>query len=741
MMKAINQIDLTERDRQEDDFCLADLWYNLCDHWRIFCAIVAGFVVAAGLYGVFADPVYKADALIQVQKQQGSLLGALPDVAGALNPNSAIEGEPDVISSRAIVGAAINNVHAETKVSVDSYFPLFGRVYAQRHRLPANVLAAPVLGLSAYAWGGEQLGLTRFVIPEELYTKNFYLTIEPGSRWTLKTANDYVLTTGKIGELRQFTVGTDSGTKGGAILVSNYIGRPGTVFRIVQQSPDDAYEAASNNITVAETTKDSSMIRVTFASSDPGLAAGLVNGIADAYVALNIQKRSQQVRMSLDFLREKLPSMKQELDASENRLNEFRIRSRTIDVQQQTEALLTRAVDLTRQKTAVRLSLEANAKVFEPDHPAVLALRSQIGVLDNELASVDRNVEALPATQQDYLRLARDVTVNTQLYTALLANAQQLEVAEAGTTGNVFVVDRASIPTKMSWPSVRILLSGGFVVGLFFAFVCVQFFAAQRNVLRDPLQIKRFSRVPLYSTVPSSKFQETLMRSHAGEPKMLSEIRADDPSIEALRSLRSTLQLAGSGKGHEVVLFTGPTQGVGKSFISTNFAYLLALSNRRVLVIDADMRRSSFHNYLPANQTNGLAEVLAGTASLEQTIYRGVLDNLDYLPAAGRAPSNPAELLDRPQLGILINRLKTEYDYVIIDSPPVLPLSDALAIAAHCDQVFVVSRSNMSTARQLIETITRLETAGIHVTGHVFNGATRYGYGYKYAEQQYGTLA
>jgi tyrosine-protein kinase Etk/Wzc len=133
--------------------------------------------------------------------------------------------------------------------------------------------------------------------------------------------------------------------------------------------------------------------------------------------------------------------------------------------------------------------------------------------------------------------------------------------------------------------------------------------------------------------------------------------------------------------------------------------------------------------------------VLAGTARLEETIRRGVLGNLDYLPAARRMPSNPAELLDRPQLGEMIAQLRSEYDYVIIDSPPVLPLSDSLAIAAHCDQVFVVSRSNLSTARQVLETIARLETAGVHVTGHIFNGATRYGYGYKYAEQQYGTLA
>jgi len=740
-MHAIDQIDLTEPNRQSEGFDLADLWYNVLDHWKLFCAIAASFLAAALLYGVFATPVYKADALIQVQKPQGLPLGALADVASALDINGAVEGELNVVSSRRIVGAAIDKVRADIEVSVDNYFPLLGRVYAQHRHLPANTLAAPVLGLSAYAWGGERLGIAQFSVPEELYRKPFRLTIEPGDRWLLEDADGLRLANGGIGERKQFTVTTDFGVKSGVIQISDYLGRPGTVFRIVQLSPRDAYDAMSKRMTVSETTKDSSMIRVTFSGSSPTFASAFVNEVADAYMALNIEIRSRQARLSLDFLQKKLPSLKAALDASEERLNQFRAQSRTVDVQQQTEALLKRSIDLTGQRTAVELKLEATKQAFTADHPAVQGLLSQLSRLESQQSSIDKEVKALPAAQQGYLRLARDVAVNAQIYTSLLADAQQLEVAKAGTPGTVVVIDRASVPTKRSWPNLPIILAGALAAGLFIAFLAVQFLATQRNVLRDPVQIERFSHVPLYSIVPSSKLQQGLARDRAGGPKMLSVIKGDDPSIEALRSLRSTLQFAAMGKGNNVVLFTGPTQDVGKSFISTNFAYLLALSGHRVLLVDADMRRPSLHNYLPSNQADGLAEVLAGAVPVEDAIRRSVLETLDYLPAARHRPPNPAELLDRPQFAATLEQLRARYDYVIIDSPPVLPLSDSLAIAARCNLVFLVSRSNLTTERQLRAAITRLETADVQVTGLVFNGfsVARYGYGYGYGYHHDGT--
>jgi tyrosine-protein kinase Etk/Wzc len=146
---------------------------------------------------------------------------------------------------------------------------------------------------------------------------------------------------------------------------------------------------------------------------------------------------------------------------------------------------------------------------------------------------------------------------------------------------------------------------------------------------------------------------------------------------------------------------------------------------------------------MPSSDVDGLAEVLIGALPLESAIQRGTLENLDYLPAARRLPMNPAELLDRPEFEMLVHRLKAQYDHIVIDSPPVLPVTDSLLIAAHSDLVFLISRTDVTTERQLREAVGRFNTAGIAVTGHVFNGfkVARYGYGYQHAYQQYSKFA
>jgi tyrosine-protein kinase Etk/Wzc len=506
----------------------------------------------------------------------------------------------------------------------------------------------------------------------------------------------------------------------------------------------DTIEAISKRLKVEETTKDSSMIALSFKNTDPELAARFANEVARAYVALNIRHRAEQSRLSLQFLNRKLPAFRQELEQSEDRLNAYRIRTKTIDVEAQTEALLTRAVDLTKQKTLVDLNLQATREQFRAGHPAVQTLQAQDSALDQALQGIDKEVQALPSTQQDYLRLARDVAVDTQLYTALVANAQQLEVAEAGTTGNVSIIDFAVPPESVDWPKVPIVIAGGVFGGLLIAFVVVQALAAMKDALRDPLEVERVAQVPIFAVVPSSPAEVEIARDSNKSGKRVMALLAgkdtSDPSVEALRSLRTTLKFALLGREGGSILFTGPTQGVGKTFIAANFAYLLAMKGLRVLMIDADMRRSGLKRYFSLAPAHlGLANVLAGDATLDKAIVKTGFHGLELLPAGGILPPNPGELLERPAFAALLKDAEARYDYVIVDSPPVLPVSDAVTVSQVCSAVFVVSRADLTSRHQLIETMNRFNQLGIKVAGQVFNGfhATRYdyGYGYRYGRQ------
>lgn len=728
-------------DRADQDINLLMLWRNIQSHARLFASVAVGIIVLALLYLLVASPVYKADVLIQVDEQQGSALGALSDVASALSLNKPIDGELDILTSRAVLESAINATQARTTVAVANRIPVLGRLYG-RYETPPNGIADAPLGLAGFAWGGESLKLTAFDVPTTLYGKKFRVRVQPGERWTLEDPHGATVAAGGLHQRVEFTVQTDFGPGRGVVEIGELRARPGASFKLVEASLPDTVDAVRKRIKVQETTKDSSMIELSMSERDPEFAARFANEVARAYVALNIRHRAEQSRLSLQFLNRKLPAFRNELAQSEDRLNAYRIRTKTIDIEEQTEALLTRAVDLTKQKTLVDLNLQAMREQFRSRHPAVQTLQAQDAALDSALKDVEKQVQALPSTQQDYLRLARDVAVDTQLYTALVANAQQLEVAEAGTTGNVSVIDFAAPPDSMAWPKIPLVLAGGVFGGLLAAFVTVQILAAMKDTLLDPIEVERITQVPIFAVVPVSPAEEQIAKARRGprgdtsQPvALLAAKDPSDPGVEALRSLRTTLKFALLGREGGSILFTGPTQGVGKTFVAANFAYLLALKGLRVLIVDADMRRSGAARYFSlAPSHNGLANVLAGESTLAGTIVRTQFDGLDLLPAGGTMPPNPGELLERPAFAALIKEAEARYDYVIVDSSPVLPVSDAVTIAQVCSATFVVSRADVTSRHQLVETMNRLHQSGIKVAGQVFNGfhVTRYGYGYGY---------
>jgi tyrosine-protein kinase Etk/Wzc len=722
----------------DDDVNLLALWHNLVSHRWLFARIAGGVILLSVIYLLFAVPVYKANVLLQVDESQGSALGALSDVASALSLNKSIDGELDILTSRAVLAQAIDVTQARVTVSVTNRIPVLGRIYGFFETPPSGLADAP-LGLTGFAWGGERLELNNFDVPAALYGEKFHLNVESDKRWTLTDPDGAVVARGATGERVAFDVRTKYGPGRGVINVRELSGRPGTRFKLVESSFQMTLDAISKRIKVEETTKDSSMIQLSLKGGDPNRAALFANEVARAYVTLNVKHRSEQAHLSLKFLSRKLPTFLQELERSEDRLNDYRVRTKTIDVEAQTEALLTRIVDVTKQKTLVDLNLQATREQLRATHPVVQALAAQDSALEQALNTIDKQVQALPSTQRDYLRLARDVEVNTQLYTALLANAQQLEIAEAGTTGNVSIIDLATPPEKMDWPKVPLVLAGGIFGGLLIAFVAVQALAAFRGVLRDPLQVERLTRVPIFAVVPSSSAQLRLVkdskRGSLHHMPLLASKDAADASVEALRSLRSTLRFALLDGRDTTILFTGPTQGVGKTFVAGNFAYLLALNGLRVLIIDADMRRPGLGQYFPLNSVRaGLANVLSGDTTLDDAIIKSGFERLDILASGNRPPPNPGELLERPAFAELLSEANRRYDYVIVDSPPVLPVSDAVTIAQSCGAVFLVSRADVTNGRQLTETISRLDHAGVKISGQVFNGfhTAQYGYGYGY---------
>ncbi|WP_159463024.1 polysaccharide biosynthesis tyrosine autokinase [Caballeronia ptereochthonis] len=770
---------------------IVDLWRSVVRHKTLLGAVTGTCCAAGVLYILLATPQYRAEALLRVQSKAGVSISSLSDVSGSIAADGSASDESDVLTSRSVVSTAIAQTGAETVVETESYFPLVGRWMATRHAIDRELAPAP-FGLDQYAWGGERLTPGVFDLPKAALRMKFRVVAGESGRWTLYDRNDTRLAEGRVGETVPFQVATPEGQAPGELRIDALRARPGVSFQITKYSQqmtfDNVLQRLRTSIPPRESSlRDPALIHLSYQADSPFEAQAMVNAIIKTYQQRDIERRAAQAQTSLDFLRQRLPALKQDLERAEGRLNAFRTQTGTVDMQQQNVALIARMSSLEERQTTLQLALDAAQHRYRPESDQYQSALTQLNQVKREIGEASKTAAALPTIQRQYVELARDVAVTTQLYTSVLTNAQQLEVAAASTPPGIAVVDWAVAPEKQSWPRQWIVLLGSIFGGLFLSTVSIYLIALHRRELRSPEEIDHFSQVPRLAVIARSTAQlrqDVRALTHNAAPaKLLAMTSPTDPSVEALRSLRSSVRAMLSGvpianhpgfhglnpinplnpmnpmalshavgntvtvmnpgyvadatdASGRVILFTGPTQGVGKSFVSSNFAYLLAETRASVLLIDADMRQGRLRHLVDGREGPGLAEVLAGTAHVEDAIVPLGNGGLSMMDAGAEYPENPAELLTRPAFQDMMAMLRDIYDYIVIDSPPVLPVSDALSIAMqNCDLVLLVSRADRTGARQLEETLRRLENVGAKVGGHVFNGFAPGRYG---AREEYG---
>jgi tyrosine-protein kinase Etk/Wzc len=723
---------------EDDGVSLVDLVENLLHFWWVFVGVFLACVALATAYAIVATPIYQSDVLIEVEPQKGSALGALTDVEGVLTSGrSGVAGEIEILRSRAVVGRAIEASGAELEIKVLGRIPVIGEFFARRSKPGPDGLVPPLFPGPDFAWGGEELVFDEFAVPDELRGAAFTLVAGEGGQWSLLDESDVEILRGKVGERREAFKGAVR------VRLAGLRARPGTRFRVVVTSVTTKVRQVVRALTAREASRQSNVIRATLEDPDPKRAAQLLNAIADAYLERNVSRRSEEAQKSLAFLREQLPQLKEQLETSERRLNEFRNAQQILDVSAQIRSLLERTVAIETQRAELDLKRQELALRYESAHPALRAVDSQLFALRGESERATRDVRGLPSREQQFLQLSRDVQVNTQLYVSLLNNAQQLEIARAGTIGNVAIVDRAVPAIGPLKPNKRLTMALGGMVGLLLGFLSSQLIAAVAGVVRDPRKLERITGLPILAIIPRSVEQEQRDESHGGH-FLVAEKHGLSPTAESLRSLRTAVLFALSEKtGGKLILVTSATPAQGKSFVSSNLAFLLASGGRRVLVIDADIRRRALRAYIAIPEdAPGLTEILRSTATPEACVLADVHPSLSVMPA-GSAVRNPGDIFTRPEMRRLLDWAVENYDYVVIDSAPLLLVSDAGEIAKHADQTLFVVRQNEATNAEVLETLSALRRAGCQDLSLVFNSyaastlrySYRYGYGYGYGRR------
>lgn len=716
---------MSQNTNTEDTIDLKELFFSLIAQWKLIALCVILSLVCALLYLRTTPDTYSVDALVQVEESKGTSAALLGDLSSMIEQKQPAQAEIELLKSRLVLGSVIKNLNLDVKISgTENSF--FDRLLSP-HEYQTNYQAKSVV----FQDNAKSFEVRKFEVPAYYLDKNLLLNFNANKFTLTDPKTKKILFSAPTNQESQHT--SQQGTWKVAIYTQDQFKDS---YNIQKMSLPAAMGSITNNYSVAEKGKLTGILGLNYQGQDKEHITKVLNSILVAYSQQNIERRSAETAQTLKFLDEQLPELKQQLDVAEREFNKFRQQYNTVDVTKESELYLTQSITLETQKSQLEQQQAEMAAKYTNEHPVMQQMNAQLGAINKKIGELNDTLKQLPDLQRRYLQLYREVEVKTQLYTALLNSYQQLRIAKAGEIGNVRVVDTAVEPIKPIAPKKLQILILSIFLGGFLGTLLALLRNMMRSGIKDSSQIENELDLPVYATVPRSSIQESrikLLKKKKHIP-ILAIKNSDDIAIESLRSMRTAIHFAMNQAKNNIIMISGPSPEVGKSFISANLATILAQSNKRVLIIDGDMRRGYLHKYFNHDNQPGLAEYLNTQQSIENIIRPTEVHNLDVI-TRGKSPVNPSELLSSARFSTMLEQLSPLYDHIIIDTPPVLAVTDGIIISQYAGVNLVIARYAKSQMKELELTINRFDQVGVKVNGFILNDIQRGtgGYGYNYA--------
>ncbi|CVE11604.1 Putative tyrosine-protein kinase in cps region [Serratia marcescens] len=696
------------------------------NRWLI--VTVTSFLLSLGvLYSLFSTPIYRADAMLQVEQKQGN---AILNSRSQILPDSQPQSAPEIalLQSRMILGKAVDELNLQASVEQD-YFPVFGKGWSRLNGEKAG-----------------KLDISRLYLPANENAKDvpeIILTVLDNKRY--KVENAAISLEGHVGELLD--------NNGVSLMVNAIDAAPGTKFTVKYKSKLEVINELLKVYSVADQGKDTGMLSLTLTGEDPVKIREILDSIANIYMAQNIARQAAQDAKSLDFLQEQMPKVRSDLDIAESKLNQYRQQKDSVDLNLEAQSVLNQIVNVDNQLNELTIREAEVSQLYTQSHPTYKALLEKRSTLEQEKKKLNKRVSAMPETQQEVLRLSRDVESGRAVYMQLLNRQQELSIAKSSAIGYVRIIDSAITAPKPVKPQkaliilISLVLGGVFSVGLILANMFL------RRGIESPEQLEELG-INVYASVPVSEWliKESLdskkkiksistVKNNRKDAVFLAVENPADLAVEAIRGLRTSLHFAMMEANNKILMISGASPNAGKTFVSSNLAAVIANTGKKVLFIDADMRKGYIHKNFGFENTDGLSGVLSGKIPVEQAIKNVASANFDFI-SRGQVPPNPAELLMHERLAALLTWADKNYDLIVIDTPPILAVTDAAIIGGYAGTTLLVARFEQNTAKEIEVSIKRFEQSGVVVKGCILNGMVKkassyYGYGYNHYGYSY----
>lgn len=567
----------------------------------------------------------------------------------------------------------------------------------------------------------------------------------------------------KLGLAHRRDVNKPAGSNQGAIeLLKSAIGLDGaqaqgesnTDVALDMQSPEQLAqrkESLANMIRsgVSVSSSDQSQIaRVRFESPDPKLAAEVANAVVDAYIELGLEARLDRTQRTSAWLTERLEDLRTKVAESEDRLQAFQQREGIVDsesMEQISEAKLKFLNDevVRTQKTVAELSDR-----YGPKHPKMINAKAELESARNRLEEASRSIVMDTSKQFELGKLEREVAANRQLYESFLEKFEESDMSSQYTITNAQIIDEARVPGSPVKPDKnKFVMQWGFI-GLFCGVLLALFREQLHNTFRTNEDIEQKLALPVLGVVPlldgkgkrrDKRRARKQAKGGAGDGVPERHFLEDSKSAfsESINHVRTGIAYSDVDNPPQTILITSSVQGEGKTTLASNLALSFAHLGR-TLLIDADLRKPRVEQITSAESQGGLVEYVAGIRSLQECVVQDPDCPSLYILKGGTVPPNPLELLSSQTLHRTIAELKEKFTHIVIDTAPILPVSDAIVLGHIADSLLLVVQAERTTTKMARDGLKRLDNAGIRSMGvvltqvHVRRSAYYYDGKYQY---------